>query len=101
MTAPQLAKSLLVLVVIANCSGCASEPFARVGLHQKTSWDTSRQLYDTGRDPIFKGEVGLEWKNGVSCSYTHVSHLRDGKPFNNRPEFWLGTVGCDIQFGGY
>ena len=65
------------------------------------SWTTTGELYDTGRNPMGRTEVGLEWRNGVSCSFTHLSHLRDGAPFNNRPEWGVDTLGCDVKFGGY
>lgn len=84
---------LLALFVIL-LAGCTSTQ-VQVLLHGKL-----RDGGFTGRGPTATLRVQHYVNDRVVCEYEHISHIRDGEPFNNRDEDTLDHVGCGFVFGG-
>lgn len=53
-----------------------------------------------GRNPTGRVAVGYEFPRGAACELTHVSHVRDGEPFNNHAEAAFDEVACVKRWGG-
>lgn len=86
---------LLVLFAIwMLLAGCTSTQ-VQVLLHGKL-----RDGGFTGRGPTATLRVQHYVNDRVVCEYEHISHIRDGEPFNNRDEDTLDHVGCGFEFGG-
>ena len=93
---------VMIILVMLAVSGCASfkdpKMYGERGLAYQLD-EYSDQTLDTkrsyvGRNPLAHFEVGVEWRNGVSCGIHHWSHLRDGVPFNNNAELFSHDVRC-------
>jgi len=60
----------------------------------ETAAEASEELMDKGRNPTAHLALGgvYQWSEDVTIDfkYEHISHWLDGKPFNDRDEWWLG-----------
>ncbi len=93
-------RKLLFLFLL---TGCAATPYGEIGLgykfNQWSDWHL-RTEHAGGRNPTAHFEAGLEWNKGYSCGLHHWSHLRDGGPFNDRPETYLNEIICKKRWSG-
>lgn len=97
-------------------TGCASYPYAEVGLgvvHERSTSYVLRPGCDFvstpdgekscgGRNPTAHIRFGLEFEDGWvdRCELAHDSHLRDGFPFNDRGEWYVNELVCLKKWGG-
>lgn len=51
-----------------------------------------------GRNPAAFLQIGYVWDNGWSVHYGHVSHWRDGPPFNDRAETHMDYIGLSKRW---
>ena len=84
----------VVIMSYLMLSGCA--PVAEVAAGYEVGGNT------TGRQPSAHIYLGLETSaRGPlrgSCGLYHLSHVRDGTPFNNRAETWSDQVRCAVRY---
>ena len=92
------------LAVVA-LSGCASSPYAEIGLGYQIDSMTDHWVQTTNKDqcskqPQFHIELGLEWANDWTLGYHHQSWVRCGGPFNDRPEIYTDDIRLTKKWGG-
>ena len=86
-------------------SGCASSPYAEIGLGYQIDgmsdyWLQTERPWQCS-NLQFHGEVGLEFDSGWTVGYHHQSWLRCGKPLgNNKPEVYTDDIRVMKKFGG-
>jgi len=95
---------LLFAVSLLLC-GCASSPYAEVGIgYQLDSmtdyWLQTSRDWQCSKQPQVHGEVGLEWDNGWTLGYHHQSWLNCGGPFNSSPEVYTDDIRITKKWGG-
>lgn len=89
------------VLLAALLSGCAASPYFEVGVGTKLTADYWMLPENGGgRNPTAHIAAGLEWDNGYSCEVNHWSHLRDGAPFNDKPETYKEELICSKRWGG-
>lgn len=79
----------IIIGVLLLLSGCGTT--AKVGLHHKVK----DGLY--GNSPVVIVQVEAPVTKDISCGWTHLSHLTEGKPFNNRREDSMDSLGCTYK----
>ncbi len=105
-----VAIALVLLFLIVLIAGCARAPgiYFEAGVGYKIDEMTDILLrtdspYGGGRNPTAHFELGYEFADNPvvdECGYNHFSHIRDGGPFNNRPETYMDTIQCRKRWGG-
>lgn len=100
------AKAIVYLAVVAfmvvALSGCGGKPYltADLGYKMPGTHYLLQPENGGGRNPTARFGAGLEWENGVRAGCWHLSQVRDGKPFNDRPETWMDVCEIGFKFGG-
>ena len=93
------------LIPLLLLAGCASTPYAEIGLGYQIDGMTD-QLVQTGHkdqcsyQPQVHLELGLEFDHDWTLGYHHQSWLMCGGPFNSRPEIYMDDVRITKKFGG-
>lgn len=110
----------MMLRLLALClllSSCSVYPYAEVGLGVVRDRSTSYVLRPEcnyvmlgtdekpcgGSNPVVHIRFGVEFAEDAwldRCEYAHESHLRDGTPFNDRPETYSDQGACFKRWGG-
>lgn len=99
--------------------GCAVYPYAELGLGVVRDRSTSYVMRSEcvyvfapestdprpcgGRNPTTHIRFGLEFERDAwldRCELAHESHVRDGQPFNDRPEWHKDEAVCFKRWGG-
>ena len=88
------ASIILILVGVAMLSGCTTL-VAEGGLGHQIDGNFG------GRSPAATLYLGLETDaHGplrASCGWLHISHVRDGTPFNENWETWTDMAHCKVR----
>lgn len=94
----------LVAALVVALSGCAARPYVEVGAGIIVERTSSAALHPdrAGRNPTAHIAAGVEFERGWldRCAWEHWSHVRDGEPFNKRPELSKDEVVCFKKWGG-
>jgi len=95
----------VLLGIVVLLSGCASSPYAEIGIGYQLNGHTDYWLqtdrdWQCSKQPQFHGEVGLEFDGGWTVGYHHQSWWRCGGPFNNRPEVFTDDIRITKKWGG-
>ena len=96
----RLLASLGLLALLSACT-TPPRPYLEVGLGYQFNADpVLLEENGGGRMPATHIALGLEIGKHGYCEWNHWSHLRDGWPFNDRPETYKDEIVCGGRFVG-
>jgi hypothetical protein len=81
---------VLVLVAFVAVTGCSTTPYGKAGVYHTLN---STQAHN----PAILVGAGIK-KDRWYCEYLHYSHITTGEPFNDKPDLFIDTVGCGVQY---
>ena len=93
-------------LALALLSGCASSPYAEVGLGWQVDGQTDYWLqqdrdWQCSHGPLVEAEIGLEMEGNWKVGYHHQSWLMCGGPFGDgKPEVYQDDIRITKKFGG-
>jgi len=86
--------SLTLLLVCAT--GCS--PVVELAVGHKIGNGTFNSS-EGGDNPTFTGRIRQDLSKHLFVEYEHISHIKNGKPFNDEPELYVDQLNVGVRFG--
>lgn len=95
MKALILGAALLSGCTFTQDSSTYFESALGINASKEMPWSQGQNTFEGPRDTI---RFSIRHENGASfCSFSHISHLSAGFPFNDEEEDWLDMFECGMR----